>query len=589
MATLDRFSEVTVGDFEFGGPDGKPEIRCAVFHNVCTGATTRLWEDELRRLPRPPFNIGLDALFVAHYASAELNCFRELGWPFPANVLDTYVELRRFTNGFGRSHAGYLALLARYGENVTCAAEKNEMRALAMRGGNYTADEKRVLLDYCERDVIPLARILLRFIEEIDLGLVLGLDQHYIKGVSSVEGRGIPLDAEIVWRFIEALDEIKKILPADVDPDGRVFDGTRFVEERFLAYMKELGIPWPFNETGSPNLKDETFRQLAKAYPRELGPIRETRYVLGQLKLASLIVCPDARNRCMTSYYGTITSRNTPSNAKFIFGPARWARSFIRPESGTAVADLDWSAQEYRIAASLSGDLEMLDDCRGDPYIRGAIRMALAPKGATKASHPVLRGLFKVVALASLYGMGFWTLASRLGQHYRRAMDLLARHKLVYRRYWEWNNNVASRAWGDGFMRSRYGWRLNLTDETKPTTVMNWQIQTAGAEMLRFALSLAEANGVRVIALVHDALMIEAPAEEIEAQAAIMRQCMELASTKVLEGFRVPTSHKIVTYPQRYRDEKDLEAGMWPRMVKLLERVERERNHGRIIIPTAVF
>lgn len=586
MEKLEKFREVWVGDFEFGGFDGKPDIRCGVFHELRTGRTMRLWVDELRHHPKPPFETGPEALFVAHYASAELNCFRELGWRFPTNVLDTFVETRRLVNG--RGSASYLDLLSYFGEDAISALEKEEMRALAMRGGSYTDEEKCLLLDYCARDVIPLARILPSFIENAAPDLALGLDQHYIKAISNVEGRGIPLDADLVGRFIGALGEIKKLLPSDVDPKGIVFDGTRFVENRFLDYVARLAIPWPFHESGSPDLQDETFRQMAKAYPRELGPIRETRYILSQLKLQELVVCPDGRNRCMLSYYRTITSRNAPSNAKFIFGPARWARSFIRPEPGMAIAYLDWAAQEYRIAAQSSGDPAMLDDCQGgDPYIRGAIRMCLAPRGATKKSHPHLRAVFKVVALASLYGMGPFTLAARLGTIVRQAIDLLAKHKLLYRRYWEWSNNVTSRAWGDGCMRSRYGWRFIVTDNTKHTTVMNWHIQTAGAEMLRFALVLAEANGIAVIAPVHDAVLIYAPAEEIHRHASIMRECMELASMKVVEGYRIPTSQEIIVYPERYRDEKDREALMWPRMLRLLERVEEKRTNGRSLFMNA--
>lgn len=586
MDKLDQFHEVWVGDFEFGGFDGKPQIRCGVFREVRSRRTLRLWEDELRRLPKPPFDIGPKTLFVAHYAAAELNCFRELGWQFPVNVLDTFVELRRLVNGRGR--ASYLDLLAHFGEDAISAVEKDEMRALALRGGAYDTDEKRRLLDYCERDVVPLANVLFRFLELMRLELMLGLDQYYIKAISNVEGRGIPLDADLVGRFANAIEDIKILLPREIDPEGLVFDGSRFVEARFLDYVTRLGIPWPFLESGSPDLQDETFRQLSKAYPRQVGPIHETRYILSKLKLQKFIVCPDGRNRCLLSYYGTITSRNTPSNAKFVFGSARWARSFIRPQPGWAVAYLDWAAQEYRIAAWLSGDSAMLDDCRdGDPYMNGAIRMGLAPRGATKHSHPQFRSVFKVVALASLYGMGPITLAVKLGTSQREAGNLLALHKLVYRRYWEWSHSVTARAWGDGVMRSRYGWRFTVTDDTKHTSLMNWHIQTAGAEMLRFALSLAEANGIRVIAPVHDAVLIEAPAEAIQKQAALMRACMELASGKVLEGCVVPTSQEIVTYPDRYRDEKDREAMMWPRMCRLLERVEGQRNNGRVILPSS--
>jgi hypothetical protein len=37
-------------------------------------------------------------VFVAYYASAELGCFRALGWPMPANIIDLFVEFRDRTN-----------------------------------------------------------------------------------------------------------------------------------------------------------------------------------------------------------------------------------------------------------------------------------------------------------------------------------------------------------------------------------------------------------------------------------------------------------------------------------------------------------
>jgi DNA polymerase I len=38
-------------------------------------------------------------LFVAYYASAELGCFKALGWPMPVRILDLFVEFRCHLNG----------------------------------------------------------------------------------------------------------------------------------------------------------------------------------------------------------------------------------------------------------------------------------------------------------------------------------------------------------------------------------------------------------------------------------------------------------------------------------------------------------
>ena len=50
----------------------------------------------------------------------------------------------------------------------------------------------------------------------------------------------------------------------------------------------------------------------------------------------------DGRNRCLLSPFRSITGRNQPSNARFIFGPSCWLRSLIQPEPGRAVAYVDW-------------------------------------------------------------------------------------------------------------------------------------------------------------------------------------------------------------------------------------------------------
>ena len=69
-----------------------------------------------------------------------------------------------------------------------------------------------------------------------------------------------------------------------------------------------------------------------------LGPVRDLRHALGQMRLNELAVGPDGRNRVLLSMFGSKTGRNQPSNSRFIFGPSCWLRSLIRPEPGRALA-----------------------------------------------------------------------------------------------------------------------------------------------------------------------------------------------------------------------------------------------------------
>src|SRR5262245_11965283 len=142
------FREIWCADFEFGAADGeRPVVRCLVATEFRTGRTVRLWLDSEPAPAAPPFDTGSRTLFVAYFASAELGCFKALGWPTPCHVLDLYAEFKRLICGRDGEpgkpsllHAlDYLRLPSM---EVT---EKTQMRDLALRGGSYSPDERRAL------------------------------------------------------------------------------------------------------------------------------------------------------------------------------------------------------------------------------------------------------------------------------------------------------------------------------------------------------------------------------------------------------------------------------------------------------------
>ncbi len=94
-------------------------------------------------------------------------------------------------------------------------------------------------------------------------------------------------------------------------------------------------------------------------------------------------------------------------------------------------------------------------------------------------------------------------------------------------------------------------------------------MQANGAEMLRLACSMATEQGIKVCAPVHDALLIEARANEIEEAVQATQRIMQGASEIVLSGFPLRSEAKIITYPDRYRDERG--DFMWNTVTRLLK------------------
>ena len=122
------FREVVVADFEFAiTPGERPRPLCLVAHELRSGRRFRLWRDQFGA--SPPYATGPDVLFVAYYASAELGCYRALGWPMPERVLDLFAEFRDRTNGLPTpAGSSLLGALAYFGLDAMGATEKKEMQ-----------------------------------------------------------------------------------------------------------------------------------------------------------------------------------------------------------------------------------------------------------------------------------------------------------------------------------------------------------------------------------------------------------------------------------------------------------------------------
>ena len=357
MDPLKHYKEVWCCDFEFKADAGeRPAVHCMVAYELRTGRVLKSWADELG--DHPPFSVGPESLFVAYYASAELGCFLSLGWPMPQRILDLYVEFRRQTNGLSTVCGnGLLGALVHLGLDSMEVAKKSEMRDLAIRGGPFTSEEKSTLLDYCEADVVALRKLLEAMAPRIDLGRAL-LRGRYMAAVALMEHTGTPIDQEKLRLVRSNWDRIKRELIGRVDSRYGIYDNTTFKRDRFADWLELNNIPWPRLPSGVLALDSDTFRSMAKVYP-SVAPLHELRNTLGELRLESLAVGRDGRNRTLLSQFSSRSSRNQPSNTRFIFGPSCWIRGLIKPAPGRALAYVDWSQQEFAIAAALSGDSAM--------------------------------------------------------------------------------------------------------------------------------------------------------------------------------------------------------------------------------------
>ena len=71
---------------------------------------------------------------------------------------------------------------------------------------------------------------------------------------------------------------------------------------------------------------------------------------------------------------------------------------------------------------------------------------------------------------------------------------------------------------------------------------------------------------------VHDAVLIEAPLDEIDDTIELARNLMAQASREVLDGFELNTDVEIVRYPDRYMDKRG--AKMWDTVQEIIRELK---------------
>jgi DNA polymerase I len=529
-------------------------------------------------------------LHVSFVANAECACYLALGWPLPAHELDLSPAFRNLTSGRHTPEGkGLIGALRYYGLDTIGAKQKDAMRDRIIKGWPFTPEERRQILDYCYSDVDALLRLLSKILAEPEFDLGIALHHGEFAAVSArMEHHGVPIDMNVftpladkeIWRDVR--DDVVPAIDAQYGVYVRGASGDwSFNMVRFEGYLSREGMlaGWPRTETGKLDMRRKTFEMMTKGWP-QLEPLRQLRHARDKMRKIKLAVGADGRNRTLLWPFQSKTSRTQPRASQWIFSPAVWLRSLIKPAPGTAVAYIDYSSMEFLIAAALSdrhcGPVnDMLDMYNsGDPYLSFTKRVGAVPATATKKSHEAVRDKYKVMMLSTQYGTGSESLAARLGVSTFEAHEMLNQHHELFAQYWRWSDDWAQHALQTGVMRTPMGWtcRTGIT-EFNERSIRNWPIQATGADILRIACIMATRHGIKLLAPVHDAVLIEAPIDRIEADVALMQEIMRRASRIVLNAnangtHELRTDANIIRYPDRYRDKRGIE--IWDRVLEIL-------------------
>jgi DNA polymerase-1 len=371
--------------------------------------------------------------------------------------------------------------------------------------------------------------------------------------LDAMERTGIRVDVDVLAGLSAELEERARVLTETIHrAAGHAFNlqstqqlGNVLFEELALPHGRRTRQGWSTDsdvlETLAP--EHEIARDLLEY--RQLTKLRST-YCEALPKLVD-------RNtgRIHTTFHQTVasTGRLSSSDPNLQNIPARSdlgrriRAAFVAASPAARLVSADYSQIELRILAHLSGDegLAAAFAAGGDVHARTAARLAGCGPEAVTATQ---RAAAKMVNFGVVYGMGPRGLADRLGISVEEARQFIDEYFASYPLVRRFTQELVQQARQCGYATTILGRRLALPDlrSTHPgrraaaeRVAINAPIQGSAADLIKRAMVnvharlLAEHSNSRLVLQVHDELLFDVPAFEVETVRELVRHEMQSA------------------------------------------------------------
>ena len=376
------------------------------------------------------------------------------------------------------------------------------------------------------------------------------LELPLLRVLFDMEQEGFAVDAEVLREIGTRLSERENVLRDEIYRLCGVGEfNINSPKQLGEILFERLGLRTGRKTSRGYSTDADTLEALRDEHPA-IAPILEYRQVskLHGTYIDALIrkVGPDGRIHTFFDQTGTATGRISSAEPNLQNIPVRSdmgreiRRAFVA-RKGWKLVDADYSQIELRILAHLSGDAAMIDAFRKGQDIHA--RTAAEVNGvALSEVTPQMRAHAKAVNFGLVYGISDFGLARNTGMSRREAADFIQRYFAAYPGVQAYMKRAVAEGYDTGAARTLFGRVRKLPELRSPNVnlrnfgervAMNAPVQGTAADIIKLAMvrvhDALRAKGLasRLILQVHDELIVEAPAEESEQVAALLRDCME--------------------------------------------------------------
>ena len=383
------------------------------------------------------------------------------------------------------------------------------------------------------------------------LDLLRNIEIPLARVLASMERYGFRVDKDEIERYGNILGEKISALQKEIyDSVGYEFN-INSPKQLGEALFDKLGLPASKKTKSGYSTSAEVLEGLRYAHPA-IDMILEYRS-LSKLKSTycdSLVKVTDECGRIHSVFNQTETRTGRISslepnlqNIPVRTEAGRELRKFFTAEEGWVLADADYSQIELRVLAHIADDKAMIQAFKDgtDVHTVTASQVFNMPADMVTSS---MRSKAKAVNFGIVYGIGAFSLAKDIGVSRKEADNYIKAYLSHYSGVDKYMQAVTEKAKKCGYVDTMFGRRRYLPELTSSNfnlrsfgerVARNMPIQGTAADIIKIAMVRvydrlkAENMRARLILQVHDELIVEAPEDEAEKAAAILREEMENA------------------------------------------------------------
>lgn len=509
------------------------------------------------KLREEQFWVDTRKLFLAHNAKYDYKVLKySLGITLQ-HVFDTFLAERILTCGLERRNS-LKEVVKKYLNEEMDKEVRDEF--IHMTTATFSQKMSRELIEYSARDVqlLPLIyEIQKRELAHHDLLKVANLEFQVCKVVSEMELRGIYVDTNSWQNIIDfcadkknlVLDQIHNLLIEQGFRQGLF--GEAQINLNSVKVLKEIfeKIGVEIKSTADADLAevDHPFAKLMREYrkyEKQLSSFGES--------FLKLVRSETSRVHPSFQQIGADTGRFSCNNPNLQQIPAEEVyRSSFKAPSGRKIVACDYSQQELRLLASLSGDAKFIKFYEDGVDLHTATASMMFNIPIEKVEKETHRKVAKTINFGLAYGQGAKKLGQTIGVSEEEAVQMIDKYFSQFTFIRDWLENAAKDAQTKGFSktllnRKRF-YKIPHEDDVDFKQTLssigrqgkNTPIQGSGVDMIKMAMVLihqrlqAAALDAFLINAVHDELVVEASEADATAAAEIVKNAMEEAGRQL--------------------------------------------------------